>query len=203
MPKPVMNKVLYPILEIFSSIQGEGFHMGKGATFIRVAGCNLRCSWCDTQESFDLAKARWMSAREIVDEAQILHQHVVITGGEPTLYNLGPLVRELHRIGKYVAIETNGTNPVPVEWEIDWITASPKPGSAFALVCRADELKYVVDNEFSIDCVTERIMPEGRIFLQVESARAESAQKGYELINRYPERGLRLGIQLHKVLKVR
>lgn len=198
-----MNKVLYPIVEIFSSIQGEGFHMGKGATFIRVAGCNLRCSWCDTQESFDVAKARWMSAGEIVDEAQIVHQHVVITGGEPTLYNLGPLVRKLHALGKYVALETNGTNPIPVEWEIDWITASPKPSSGFALLCQADELKYVVDNEFSIDCITEQKMPEGRIFLQVESARAESAQKGYEMINRYPERRLRMGIQLHKILKVK
>ncbi|MDR3539873.1 MAG: 7-carboxy-7-deazaguanine synthase QueE [Desulfosporosinus sp.] len=198
-----MNKVLYPIIEIFNSIQGEGFHMGKGTTFIRVAGCNLRCSWCDTQNSFDLSKAQWLSAEEIVDQTQILHHHVVITGGEPTLYDLGPLVRELHKLCKYVAIETNGTNPIPVEWGIDWITASPKPGSRFALCCQADELKYVVDDEFSIDCITEQDMPEGRVFLQVESGRLESAQKGYDLLQRFPERGLRLGIQLHKVLDVR
>ena len=198
-----MNKVLYPIIEMFSSIQGEGFHIGKGTTFIRVAGCNLRCSWCDTQDSFELSKAQWLSAEEIVDQAQIPHQHVVITGGEPTLYDLGPLVRELHKLCKYVAIETNGTNPIPVEWGIDWITASPKPGSQFALCCQADELKYVVDDEFSIDCITEQDLPEGRVFLQVESGRLESAQKGYDLLQRFPERGLRLGIQLHKVLNVR
>lgn len=200
-----MNKmnIQYPIIEVFTSIQGEGFHMGKGATFLRVAGCNLRCSWCDTSYSFDLSKARWMSAQEIVDEIQMPHQRIVITGGEPTLYDLGPLVQELHKRGKYVAIETNGTNPIPVEWEIDWITVSPKPGSGFALACHADELKYVVDDEFSIDSITDRDMPEGRIFLQVESGRPESAQKGYDLINRYPERRLRMGIQLHKVLNVR
>ena len=198
-----MDKVLYPIMEIFTSIQGEGYHMGKGTTFIRLAGCNLRCSWCDTQDSFDLSKARWMSAREIVDEAQISHEHVVLTGGEPTLYNLEPLVQELHKLDKYVAIETNGTNPIPVEWNIDWVTASPKPGSGFALCCQANELKYVVDDEFTIDCITEQDMPEGRIFLQVESGRQESAQRGYDLINRYPDRRLRMGIQLHKVLNVR
>ena len=177
--------------------------MGKGTTFIRVAGCNLRCSWCDTQHSFDLSKAEWMSAKKIVDEAQIPHHHVVITGGEPTLYDLGPLVQELHKLGKYVAIETNGTNPIPTEWNIDWITASPKPTSGFALCCQADELKYVVDSEFSIECITDHDMPEGRTFLQVESGRQESAQMGYDIINRYPDRRLRIGIQLHKVLDVR
>lgn len=198
-----MNKVLYPIIEIFTSIQGEGSHMGKGSTFIRVAGCNLRCRWCDTQNSFDVSTARRMSAQEIVGEIEMPHHHVVITGGEPTLYDLGPLVRELHKLGKYVAIETNGTNPIPTEWGIDWITASPKPGSGFALCCQADELKYVVDDEFSIDCITEQDRAEGTIYLQVESGRPESAQKGYDLVQRFPERGLRLGIQLHKLLNVR
>jgi len=177
--------------------------MGKGAAFIRLAGCNLRCSWCDTQQSFDLSKARWMSASEIVAEAQLSHAHVVITGGEPTLYDLGPLVRELHKLNKYVAIETNGTNSIPAEWNIDWVTASPKPGSGFALCCQADELKYVVDNEFSLDNITTLDLPEGRIFLQVESGHPESAQKAYDLIQQFPERRLRLGIQLHKILEVR
>lgn len=196
-------KIQYPIIESFTSIQGEGFHMGKGATFLRVAGCNLRCRWCDTSYSFDSSKARLMSAQEIVSEIQMPHQHIVITGGEPTLYDLGPLVQELHKMGKYVAIETNGTNPVPLDWGIDWITVSPKPSSRFAIACPADELKYVVDDEFSIDYITDREMPEGRIFLQVESGRPESAQKAYDLIQCYPERRLRLGIQLHKVLNVR
>lgn len=195
--------IQYPIIESFTSIQGEGMHMGKGATFIRVAGCNLRCRWCDTSYAFDPSKARLMSAQEIADQIPMPHQHIVITGGEPTLYDLGPLVQELHTLGKYVAIETNGTNRIPIEWGLDWITVSPKPSSQFAIACPADELKYVVDDEFSIDCITDREMPEGRIFLQVESGRQESVQKAYDLIQRYPERRLRLGIQLHKVIDVR
>lgn len=195
--------IRYPIIESFTSIQGEGFHSGKGATFIRVAGCNLRCRWCDTAYSFDLTKARWMSAQEIIEEIQMPHQHIVITGGEPTLYELGPLVQELHNQGKYVAIETNGTKPIPVEWGIDWITASPKPSTDYALSCQADELKYVVDNEFRVENVNDQAVPEGRIFLQVESGRPESAQKIYDLIQRYPGKRLRLGIQLHKVLNVK
>ena len=199
-----MNNRLYPIIEIFTSIQGEGFHMGKGTTFIRVAGCNLRCRWCDTQYSFDLSHARWMSAKEILEENPMPHRHVVITGGEPTLYDLESLVRELHKANKYVAIETNGTNPVPQEWGIDWITASPKPASGFTLGCHVDELKYVIDDEFRIESIAEQNnLPEGRIYLQVESGRPESALKAYDLINRYPNLGLRLGIQLHKFLNVR
>lgn len=198
-----MTEALYPISEIFSSIQGEGFHMGKGATFIRTAGCNLRCSWCDTEHSFDLSKSKWMSVGEILAVECFSHHHVVITGGEPTLYNLEPLVQGLHKLGKYVAIETNGTNPIPIEWGIDWITASPKPSSGFALYCRADELKYVVDDEFNINVISNHNLPEGRVFLQVESGRQKSIQKIFDLINRYPELRLRLGIQLHKVLNVK
>lgn len=195
--------IKYPLIESFTSIQGEGIHMGKGATFLRLAGCNLRCRWCDTKYSLDPSQARRMSAQEIVDEIEMPHRHIVITGGEPTLYDLKPLVRELHKRGKYVAIETNGTHPIPAEWELDWITASPKPAGGFVLACPADELKYVVDDDFSIDCITDREMPEGRIFLQVESGRPESAQKAYDLIQQYPERRLRLGIQLHKILDVK
>lgn len=198
-----MSNQSYPVVEIFTSIQGEGFHMGKGATFIRLAGCNLRCCWCDTQYSFDTSKARWMSSQEIIKTNHMPHPHVVITGGEPTLYNLEPLVSELHKAGKYVAIETNGTNPIPREWGIDWITVSPKPDSEYTLNCCPDELKYVVDDEFSVDFIAQHDVPEGRIYLQVESGRVESAQKAYNLINQYPKLGLRLGIQLHKILDVR
>lgn len=169
--------IRYPVLEIFTSLQGEGFHMGKGTTFIRLAGCNLRCSWCDTQTAFDIAQASKMSAMEIVSTYKIPHHHVVITGGEPTMYNLKPLVTELHKLDKYVAIETNGTNPVPPEWGIDWITVSPKPESNYTLQCKANELKYVVDNHFDIDCIAANAVPEGLTFLQIESGRPNLSKK--------------------------
>ncbi|MBP2640016.1 MAG: radical protein [Firmicutes bacterium] len=195
--------VNYPVLEIFTSLQGEGFHMGKGATFIRLAGCNLRCSWCDTQAALDIAQAVEMNAKEIVFAYKIPHHHVVITGGEPTMYNLKPLVRELHKLGKYVAIETNGTNPVPPEWGIDWITVSPKPQSNYTLQCKANELKYIVDDNFDIACIATNAVDEGLTFLQVESGRPESLQKAFNLINQFPEKRLRLGVQLHKILGLR
>jgi len=194
--------ICYPVIEIFTSLQGEGFHMGKGTTFIRLAGCNLRCGWCDTQTAFEVANAVKMSTTEILSHS-MPHHHVVITGGEPTLYNLGPLISELHKIDKYVAIETNGTNPIPAEWNVDWITASPKPQSNYALHCKANELKYVVDEHFSIDCIASGTVPEGLTFLQIESGRQESFQKAYHLINQFPEKRLRLGIQLHKMLNIR
>ncbi len=195
--------VRYPVIEIFTSIQGEGFHMGKGAAFIRLAGCNLHCSWCDTPAAFDVKSAVQMSASEIVSYAEMPHDHVVITGGEPTLYNLNPLIVELHKAGKYVAIETNGTNPIPSEWKIDWITASPKPESNYSLQCKANELKYIVDDHFTVDCIAANAVPEGLTFLQVESGRSASFQKAYQLIHQYPEKRLRLGIQLHKIFGLR
>lgn len=195
-----MSAAVYPVIEIFESIQGEGTHMGLPAAFIRLAGCNLRCRWCDTVHAFDPANATYLTPDEIA--TGLAPQLVVITGGEPTLHNLQSLVAALHARGKYVAIETNGTNPVPTEWGIDWVTASPKPDSGYLLACQADELKYVVDDEFTLDCVAYDAVPPGRIFLQVESGRKESAQKAFALVMKNPERGLRLGIQLHKILGV-
>lgn len=197
-----MTAVTYPVVERFHSVQGEGFFLGRGATFIRLAGCNLRCAWCDTPESFDSGRATVLTAQEIVGDGQEFQPLVVITGGEPTLHDLGSLVAELHRAGKFVAIETNGTQSIPAEWGIDWVTASPKPDSGYALKCQADELKYVVDDIFTVDCVQMAAVPAGRIFLQVESGRAESAQKAYQIVMDNPDKKLRLGIQLHKVLGV-
>ena len=85
---------LYPIIEIFTSIQGEGTHMGLVTTFVRFAGCNLTCPWCDTKESWDIANSKQMTVEEIV--AQCDAARVVLTGGEPTLYELKHLITALH-----------------------------------------------------------------------------------------------------------
>lgn len=197
-----MSRITYPVIEIFKSIQGEGTHAGLPANFIRLAGCNLSCSWCDTKEAMDVANATPMTIDEIIDKLE-KPRLVIITGGEPTMYDLEPLVAKLHAHKKYVAIETNGTNVIPLAWKIDWVTASPKPGSDYKLLCRADELKYVVDEDFSIEMVNRHAVPVGRIFLQVESGRTESLQKAYDLVMQYAELELRLGIQLHKVVNVK
>ncbi|KYZ75061.1 radical SAM protein [Anaerosporomusa subterranea] len=195
-----MTIVRYPIVEVFESLQGEGTHSGIGATFVRLAGCNLRCSWCDTTHSFAVDKATTYTTGELIEAFSFKQPLVVITGGEPTLHDLGPLVRELHNRKKYVCIETNGTNPIPIEWGINWITVSPKPQSGYTITCPADELKYVVDDEFKLEFIRFDLVKQGRVFLQIESGRLESAKKAYDMIIRNPDLHLRLGVQLHKVV---
>lgn len=192
----------YPVVEVFESIQGEGSFMGLGAIFIRLAGCNLSCPWCDTKYAFDDKAARMLDAEEILTTWKFTQLIVVITGGEPTLYNLGPLVRALKEQGRFVTLETNGTNLVPDVWGLDWITVSPKPGSNYAINCRVDDLKYVVDDNFDIDVIEVERVPSGHIYLQVESGRPESAARAFHFVMANPHLHLRVGVQLHKVLNV-
>ena len=109
------------INEIFYSLQGEGFWAGTPAVFVRFSGCNLRCSFCDTQHETGTT----LSEAEIVAKvAQWPARHVVITGGEPSLFLTASLVEQLHSIGKFVAVETNGTHPLPEQ--VDWVTLRRK-----------------------------------------------------------------------------
>ena len=191
----------YPVLEVFDSIQGEGLHSGLGAAFIRLAGCNLRCDWCDTAYSVAREGGERLTAEAILQRYSFTQPLVIITGGEPTLHDLGPLVQALHGLGKHVCIETNGTNPVPEEWGVDWITVSPKPQSGYAVRCRADELKYVVDEAFTLD-VVDFSRCAGKVILQVESCKPASVAKAYALVMENPQHKLRLGVQLHKLIGV-
>lgn len=130
--------------EIFFSIQGEGYHTGTAATFIRLSGCNLKCSFCDTNHK----NGTIMSEDEIINVVSSNQaQLVVITGGEPTLQLTPTLIDKLHAIKKYVAIETNGTQPISSN--IDWVTVSPKQGFVGEIGCpvikRANEVKVVYD----------------------------------------------------------
>ena len=130
--------------EIFYSLQGEGFHTGKAAAFIRFSGCNLNCSFCDTDHS----SHRDMSEDEIIAFiASYPSSHVVITGGEPTLQITDSFLKKLHDNGKYVQIETNGSIALPREIvdNIDWITCSPK--NLQVKLGRIDELKVLYTGE--------------------------------------------------------
>ena len=132
----------YPIVEIFHSVQGEGYHTGTPSIFIRFGGCNLQCSWCDT----DFSKWDRMSITEIMT---ILEQwttkRIIYTGGEPAMQKLRPLSDELHSRGYNIAIETNGTIELK-EGLVDWICVSPKDMlyPEFSIKQRkGDELKVV------------------------------------------------------------
>ena len=109
--------------EIFYSLQGEGFHAGTPAVFVRFSGCNLKCSFCDTLHD----RFKEMSEEDIMQEvANYPASHVVITGGEPVLQLTASFVNRLHSAGKDVQIETNGTAPLPAGCSVDWVTCSPK-----------------------------------------------------------------------------
>lgn len=130
------------INEIFYSLQGEGRHAGEAAVFVRFSGCNLRCPFCDT----DHESGKMMSVEEIVDiVCQYPTKLVVLTGGEPSLWITEKLLDALHREGKYIAIETNGTHHLPEG--LDWVTLSPKSGMTAGgdriVIRRADEIKVV------------------------------------------------------------
>lgn len=134
-----------PVMERFYTIQGEGFHQGKAAYFIRLAGCTIGCTWCDVKESWDAEEHEIISIVQLKKELkQSKTEIVVITGGEPAMYDLTALCEMIHKLGLRTHIETSGAFPITGEW--DWICVSPKrfkkclPESLF----RANELKAII-----------------------------------------------------------
>ena len=116
---------ILPVMESFYSIQGEGHHSGKPAYFIRLAGCDVKCKWCDVKESWDIRNDQYLKVFNIIESAQNVNSDiVVITGGEPLSHNLFKLSDGLKKIGKNVHIETSGSEPLTGNF--DWIWLSPK-----------------------------------------------------------------------------
>ena len=154
-------QLMRKINEIFLSIQGEGCQTGVPSVFIRFAGCNLNCSFCDTKHQ----EGEMLSDDEIIREVKKYKaRQIVLTGGEPSLFIDGDFIKRLKdETGLLIAIETNGTNPLPEG--IDWITVSPKEGMSECgetevKVDRADEVKVVdigqdLEPYFSLNCVGE------------------------------------------------
>ena len=153
--------------ETFLSLQGEGYFTGTPAFFLRLSGCNLKCSFCDTQHQ----TYREMSEDEILLEA--VHSgmhHIVITGGEPALQLTQSLVDSLHRAGLFVQVETNGTLPLPDG--IDWVTCSPKGNPVLNNV---DELKVLYKGEGTDLSIADQI--------QAKEYRLQPLDTGNEMRN--------------------
>ena len=193
------------INEIFYSLQGEGYHSGTPAVFVRFSGCNLRCPFCDTQHDAGTA----MTEEAIVDEvANYPARLVVVTGGEPSLQLTASLVDKLHEVGKYVAVETNGTHALP--GNVDWITLSPKSAyvdGAEVVLTRADEVKVVYDgiHDPSDQLSTINYQLSTLRFLQpcdtgdaCRNARLTAA--AVEYVKQHPQ--WRLSLQIHKILNI-
>ncbi|MEO7315348.1 MAG: 7-carboxy-7-deazaguanine synthase QueE [Ginsengibacter sp.] len=161
-----------PIMETFYTLQGEGKHTGKAAYFIRLAGCDVGCVWCDVKESWDKDLHPEKEVKDIVDGAlQYPGRLAVITGGEPTLYNLEELTHSLHAEGFQTNIETSGSSPLTGEW--DWICLSPKKFKAPlpGILPLANELKIIIFNKSDFDWAEKYaalVSPECKLYLQAE-----------------------------------
>ncbi len=137
-----------PVMEHFYTIQGEGYHQGKAAYFIRLAGCDVGCSWCDVKESWSVEENQLMKINKILEILDTLPKGIcVITGGEPAMYDLNYLTKAIKSIGWEVNIETSGT--YELTGEIDWLCVSPKKFKKPIDSClkKADELKVIVYNK--------------------------------------------------------
>ena len=197
--------------EIFYSLQGEGHYTGTPAVFVRFAGCNLRCWFCDT----DFEKGVEMSEDEIVEAVlQYPTRYVVITGGEPTLQITASLCDKLRAHGLYLMMETNGTRPLPEGCQIDWITCSPKlvdveEGKrklATIRLRRIDELKVVFEDSPTQDMALYEQIPATEYRLQpcdTQDPLCNQAilNKTIKYILQHPK--WKLSLQTHKILNVR
>lgn len=197
------------VVEIFESIQGEGSFLGMPAIFVRLGGCNLKCSFCDTAESWrDWDKGIEMEIGDIAAKTlEFKPEIVVITGGEPTIQGekLYKLAKQLKQFGKKVHLETNGTVDVEHDY-FDWIVCSPKEAANYRVCVTADELKYVVIPSFDYkkDVPWQWISDfgNGHIWLQPEGSDMQNMwKKAVEIVKEEPR--FRIGVQLHKIMEVR
>lgn len=195
---------MYKINEIFYSLQGEGYHSGTPAVFVRFSGCNLRCAFCDTQHQ----DGQMMSVQEIVEQVNKypLAPLLVLTGGEPSLFIDEAFVAELkQKTNKTIAIETNGTRPLPNN--LDWVTLSPKTvfegGDLEPCVLKTcDELKVVYLGQ---DLTQYEIIKAKHRFLQPcfveeEDQRKANMQACVDAVMQ--NLGWRLSLQIHRVLDI-
>src|SRR5690606_34231470 len=139
---------LYPVMEHFYTLQGEGYFAGQAAYFLRLGGCDVGCVWCDVQESWDASLHPKMSIGEMLRNVpQCASKVVVLTAGEPTMHQLAPITSALKEAGYRTHIETAATNQLTGDW--DWVTLSPKkfkPPLPENLL-KADELKIIIFNK--------------------------------------------------------
>ena len=192
-------------MEMFYSLQGEGYHQGKAAFFIRLAGCDVGCVWCDVKDSWDASKHPQLSIDEIVNAALYHPSKIaIVTGGEPLLHALAPLTTALKAAGFQTHIETSGSSPLSGQW--DWICLSPKKFK-FPLeesVAAASELKVVVFNKSDIEWAEsfeKSVASNCKLYLQPEWDKTDTMTPlSIDYIKAHPQ--WELSAQLHKYIQV-
>lgn len=207
-------------MESFYTLQGEGFHQGRAAYFIRLGGCDVGCVWCDVKESWNADDHPKFDVNEIVDRAvnavnsqqstvnghpsSVIRHLAVITGGEPLMHNLDELTHQLRQAGFETNIETSGSWPLSGKW--DWICLSPKkfkqplPG----ILPVANELKVVIFNKSDFDWAEEyaaKVSSNCKLYLQPEWDKASLVTPLIiDYIKQNPK--WQLSLQIHKYINV-
>jgi organic radical activating enzyme len=194
-----------PLMEEFYTIQGEGHHSGKPAYFIRLGGCDVGCHWCDVKESWDVNAHPLTAADDIVAHTlQFPARAIVVTGGEPSAFQLDYLTRKMKEHGVQTFIETSGAYTLTGDW--DWVCLSPKKTSPpkEENFLRADELKVIVYNKDDFRWAEEnaaKVDPECLLFLQPEwSKSAEMLPQIIDYVMQHPR--WNVSLQTHKFMNI-
>lgn len=195
----------HPLMEAFYTLQGEGYHQGRAAYFIRLGGCEVGCVWCDVKESWNVAAHPQVSIENMVAAAA---QHpgrlAVVTGGEPAMHNLNSLTEALQKAGFETNIETSGVYPLTGSW--DWVCFSPKKFKAphVSVYAQANELKVVIYHKSDLLWAEEhaqKVSNTCKLYLQPEWSKAsEVTPQIVEYIKDNPR--WQISLQVHKYLDI-
>lgn len=200
----VEKGIMLPLMEEFYTIQGEGFHTGTAAYFIRIGGCDVGCHWCDVKESWNAELHPPTNIDSIVGNASKYSETIVITGGEPLMWDMSQLTQKLKDKGLKVHIETSGAYPLTGTW--NWICLSPKKNKLpmQAVYDKANELKVIIYNKHDFifaEEQAEKVNDYAILFLQPEwSRKEEMTPLIVDYVMKNPK--WRVSLQTHKYLNI-
>jgi len=194
-----------PVMEEFYTLQGEGFNTGQAAYFIRVGGCDVGCKWCDVKESWNATDFPPVSTDLVIRHAiSFPAKAIVVTGGEPLLYNMDYLCSELHGRGVRIFLETSGSQPLSGSW--DWICVSPKKDAPPLedVAGKANELKVIIHDNTDFGWAEENsllVSESCLLYLQPEWSRRETMMP--QIISYIRENPRwRISLQSHKYMHI-
>lgn len=202
--KQVEVGLMLPLMEAFYTIQGEGYHKGSAAYFIRIGGCDVGCHWCDVKESWDAEKHPPTNIDSIVTEAKKYSDTIVITGGEPLMWDMEPLTTALKEAGLNIHIETSGAYDITGHW--DWFCLSPKKNKlpTKEAATRADELKVIIYNKDDFRFAEEQAKRVGKdcvLYLQPEWSKRDAMMPlMVDYVLAHPQ--WKVSLQTHKYLNI-
>ncbi|MEJ6599214.1 MAG: 7-carboxy-7-deazaguanine synthase QueE [Crocinitomicaceae bacterium] len=198
-------KVGLPIMEQFYTIQGEGFHSGKAAYFIRIAGCDVGCVWCDVKDSWNAGDHEYHTVQSLIDNVlETKTNFCVITGGEPCMYDLNELTNLLKENGIEVALETSGC--YELKGQIDWYCFSPKKFKAPVenAYLSANELKVIISHPSDFEWAEQhaaKVSKECKLYLQPEWSKQERfLSKIIDYVKENPN--WNISLQTHKFMNI-